>query len=185
MTSERKSRALIAPLAELTSEQCLRVLSAIRDRTQDEGDCLLWTGAHSRGQGSNRPQPALWLDGKTMPLRRLAYVAYGRELFAHWRVSTTCGNDSCLCKEHLKRKTHSESLMGHKKSFITRAKIAARKQAASPLDWDKVRDIRSSDASMRSLAAQYGVHEDTISKVRNYQSWREIGGVFSGLVART
>lgn len=185
MASERKTRAIVAPLIELTPEQRVKVLAAIESRTEEEGDCLLWTGAHSRGQGSNRPQPAIWIDGKTMPLRRLAYVAYGKELFAHWRVSTTCGNDSCLCKAHLKRKTHSESLLGHKKSFITSAKIAARKQAASPLDWDKVREIRSSDESTRSLAVRLGVHEDTISKVRNYQSWREVGGVFSGLVART
>ena len=72
----------------------------------------------------------------------------------------------------------------HKKSVITSAKIAARKQASSPLDWEKVREIRGSEESMRSLAARFGVHEDTISKVRNHQSWREVGGFFSGLVAR-
>jgi len=184
MKAERKSRAAVAPLIELTEEQRFKVLAAIEARTEEEGECLLWTGAHSRGQGSNRPQPAIWIDGKTMPLRRLAYVAYGKELFAHWRVSTTCGNDSCLCEQHLKRKTHSESLKGHKKSVITSAKIAARKQASSPLDWEKVREIRGSEESMRSLAARFGVHEDTISKVRNHQSWREVGGFFSGLVAR-
>lgn len=170
---------------ELTSGQRAQVLNAIRERCEEEGDCLLWTGAHSRGQGSNRPQPAIWLGGKTMPLRRLAYVAYGKELIAHMRVSITCGNDSCLCEHHLKRKTHSESLRGHRKSPLTSAKIALAKQALSPLDWDKVHAIRGSVLTDKELGQIHHVHPDTISKVRNYVTWREVGGVFSGLVTRS
>lgn len=185
MKAERKSRAAVAPLITLTPEQQAKVLAAILARTEEEGNCLLWTGAHSRGQGSNRPQPALWIGGKTMPLRRLAYVAYGKELFAHWRVSTTCGNDSCLCEDHLKRKTHSESLRGHKKSALTSAKIAFAKQALSPLDWDKVREIRGSDLSDKELGLVHGVHPDTIGKIRQHVTWREIGGFFSGLMPKS
>lgn len=169
----RKSRAIAGPAVTLTPEQALRVHAAIHARAVEDGDCLLWTGGCSRGTGSNRPQPALWIDGKVQPLRRLAYVAYGKELYAHWRVSTTCGNDKCLCEEHLIRKTHSESLIGHRKSPVTAARIAAAKQARGVLDWDKVREIRSSEKSAVELGKEFNVHHETICKVRAHKTWRE------------
>ena len=184
MKVEGKSRPAVAPMMTLTQAHCTYVLEVIRARTVEEGDCLLWLGGCSRGQGSSRPQPALWLDGQTKPLRRLAYVAYGKELFAHWRVSTMCGNDKCLCEEHLRRKSHSESLMGHHKSPVTIARIAAAKQAASALDWDKIREIRSSDMHQNDIAVVMGVHPDTIGKIRTHQTWRETSTPFSGLGAR-
>lgn len=168
----------------MTADQRDQVLRAIRERCVEEGDCLLWTGAHSRGQGSNRPQPAIWIGGKTMPLRRLAYVAYGKELIVHMRVSISCGNDSCLCEDHLKRKTHSESLRGHRKSALTSAKIALAKQAQSPLDWDKVRAIRLSELTDKELGQLHHVHPDTIGKIRQHVTWREVGGFFSGLMPK-
>lgn len=183
MTAERKSRAAVAPLVTLSPMHRDRVLAAIRTRTVEEGDCLLWEGAVTRGTKSRRPLPALWVDGRAQSLRRLAYVAYGKELFAHWRVSPECGNDLCLCEEHLKRKTHAESLMGHSKSPIARERITLARRARALLDWNKVREIRGSDLPVSELAEQMGVHPDTISCVRTYATWRE-SGVFSGLVAR-
>lgn len=183
MKAPRKSEALVGPQVSLTPEQAQKVLAAIAERSVEEGDCLLWTGGCSRGSGSRRPQPALWLDGQVRPLRRLAYVAYGKELHFHWRVSTTCGNDECLSEHHLKRKSHSESLKGHTKSPITRARIAAAKQAASRLDWATVREIRASDRSDEDWAAEIGCHPDTVQKARTHQTWIE-RGFFSGLIAQ-
>lgn len=169
----------------LTPDEVAKVLAAIRERTIEEGDCLLWTGGCSRGTGSNRPQPALWIGGKVQPLRRLAYVAYGKELLVHRRVSTTCGNDKCLCEDHLKEKSHSESLVGHRKSPVTVARIAAAKQAAGVLDWEKVRAIRASEKSNVELGREYSVHHETISKVRAHKMWRETSNPFNGLGARS
>lgn len=170
------------PLVTITPDQRAKVLEAIRTRTIEEGDCLMWTGANSRGANTPRPQPAIWLDGETKALRRMAYVAYGSELFAHWRVVTTCRNDACLNEKHLKRATRSDAQSGNHRGLLTRAKLAAAHQARSPLDWEKVREIRASDLSNRKLGEVYGVNRDTIHKERRYLTWRETG-MFSGLVA--
>lgn len=182
--TKRKTRALVAPLVTLTPVQIERVKALIETKTVEEGDCLVWTAAATRGTGSRCPQPVGWVDGAVRPMRRLAYVAYGHELFTHWRVCTTCGNDLCLADAHLCRKTHSDSLMGHTKSPATKAKIAAAKQARSALNWELVRAIRASDMSNKAIADDLGVHPDTISNVRNHTSWREMCTPFSGLGAR-
>jgi len=183
--TERKSRALVAPLVTLTPPQIERVLETLREKTVEEGDCLLWTAAATRGGKSRHLQPVQWLDGAVRPMRRLAYVAYGHELFAHWRVCTTCGNDLCLADAHLCRKSHSESLMGHRKHPVTAVKIAEAKRARSPLNWELVRAIRASTMSNQEIAADLGVHEDTVSRARRHASWREVSSnPFAGLGAR-
>jgi len=185
MTAERKTRALVGPLVTLTEPQIERVLAVLREKTVEEGDCLIWTAAMSKTVGGRRPQPVVWLDGEVRPVRRLAYVAHGHELFAHWRVCTDCGDYRCVADAHLCRKSHSASLLGHPKSAVTAARIAAAKQAASPLNWDLVRAIRASDRSNQSLAAEMGVNPDTIGQVRRHVTWREIASPFAGLGARS
>lgn len=182
MKAERKSRAAVAPLVTLTEEQRAKVLTAIRSRTEEEGECLRWTGALSRGSKSHKVQPAFWMDGKTVALRRMAYVAYGKELFAHWLVSTSCGNDDCLCEKHLKRVSKAETQIGTTRGLITRTRIAAAHQKRSPLNWDLVREIRASSESNRAIASRLSLHRDTVHKVRNHVTWRETG-MFSALVA--
>jgi len=182
MTIERKSRAAVAPMVTLTPEQRAKILCAVRTRTEEEGECLLWTGAMSRGSKSAKQQPAFWLEGRTVAMRRMAYVAYGKELFAHWMVSTSCGNDACLCEKHLKRVTKSETQLGTTRGLVTRTRIAAAHQKRSPLTWDLVRQIRSSEQSNRALAQQLGLHRDTVHKVRRHITWRETG-MFRGLEA--
>jgi hypothetical protein len=184
MTAERKTRALIAPLVTITPEERATILEAIRTRTVEEGNCLLWLGAKSSSAKSTKMLPAIWLYGKTKSLRRLAYVAYGKELFSHWMVSPECGNDLCVAEDCLKRVTRAETQTGTTRGIVTRTKIAAARQSRSPLDWEKVREIRASSLSNRKLAVLHNVDRDTIFKVRSHLTWRETG-MFSSLVARS
>lgn len=180
MAAERKSRAAVGPIVVITPEQRSKILCAIRTRTVEEGDCLLWTGAMSQSSKSAKRQPAFWLDGKTVAMRRYAYVAYGKELFAHWLVSTSCGNDDCLCEQHLKRVSKADTQLGTTRGLVTRTRIAAAHQKRSPLTWELVREIRSSDESNRQIASRLSLNRDTVFKVRNHITWRETG-MFRGL----
>lgn len=167
---------------ELTHEQRMKIRTAVEERTEKAGRCLLWTGAHSTSRKSKRVTPVIWMDDKAQALRRLAFVAYGGTLLEGQPVSTSCGKDSCLCQAHLKRTTHSAYQKGKKRSLSTKIRMATAKQAHSPLDWEKVREIRGSDLGPHELAQKHGVCTDTIMKVVRHQSWKEYNGFFSGLV---
>lgn len=64
-------------------------------------------------------------------------------------------------EQHYARKSPERVVRGEKRAF---AKLNA----------ESVRDIRSSQATLKQLAAQYGVSFQTISKIRSGRSWKHI-----------
>lgn len=69
-----------------------------------------------------------------------------------------CRNPSCVNPDHLEPVTRQENV---------------RRGVRAKLDWDAVRDIRSSSLSNPALAARYGVSSSTICNVRAGRVWPE------------
>ena len=55
---------------------------------------------------------------------------------------------------------------------IARMTATRRRAADIKLSREKVEHIRSSSATGKELAAQFGVHHSMISKIRTHKSWR-------------
>ena len=78
-----------------------RVLDELRSRFQTlikraDGGCVEFTGV---------PHPSgwlrMWLDGRAVPARRVAWLLAGRTLPLGARVYSTCRNPRCVAVRHL------------------------------------------------------------------------------------
>lgn len=171
------------------------MLDYIKARCDEVGDCWIWRGGCTSGGIPNMRRP----DDRrksAVSVRSIVLESKGQEKPTpkHW-ASNTCNDLACVCPAHSKWRTRSDKLkeLGEAGKWsgidLTIAK-AKRSQQDSPLDWDKVRDIRSrpQPVSLDALAAEFGVDKTTISKVLRHVTWIErqgnpFAGLFTGLAA--
>lgn len=62
------------------------------------------------------------------------------------------------------------------------ALIAADKQSKSPLDWERVKDIRGSDESVAALSEKHMVSKTTVYAIKRYERWKDYSSPWAGLV---
>lgn len=177
----------------LTNEE---IISLIRSRCDEVGECWMWTGALTgKGRTPNMHHPNR--PGESaIATRAIILEALGKERPSpqHW-ASNTCNEWHCCCPEHVAWRTRQNKLaeLGKAGKWSTvelAMKKAAIGRAQSPLDWDKVRDIRSRPAEVtcKDLAKEFKVDPTTIQRVRRHESWVEyqtnpFAGLFASLAA--
>lgn len=134
-------------------------------------DCIEWEGAiNSTGYGSVR------VGGKTVGAHRLAYErAYGPipddvPGYHGMCVMHTCDNRRCVNPEHLKLGTHQDN-MTDMYSKGRRPAPAGERNPSVKLTQEQVDYIRSSNKSLRALAAELGVTYGHIGKIRRGELW--------------
>jgi hypothetical protein len=169
-------------------------MSALTDRIRlrcvkcEETGCMEWQGDFN---GRNHDTPSMIMGGKRVPVRRVVMQEAGK--WIRGRLATnTCRNPACVAEEHalaltrkqLQQRTASSTNYG--KSLATRAAIAKSRQTGSRavLTAEAVREIRESPMLLREAAEKFGCSLKTVSKARNYQTWKEYSSPFAGLGSR-
>lgn len=151
-------------------------LDEVKDRCEEEGECLLWTGGMASGIS-----PCLKVEGRTSNLRTLLWRGSGKVLLKDEYVGTTCKNPRCVL--HLARKKKAKVLVGRTVPADTRRRIAMAWKAKSKLSDADVQAIRLSEATHTALSEQFGVAHSTIRKIRAGALRRDYSNPFAGLAA--
>lgn len=162
------------------------MLKSIKDRTEEVGECWIWTqavGTHG--------YPILKPKGCGCKLvRRLSAELAGHDLKPRQPVATTCGEKLCVNPDHMQPsdiKTIAQAASA-RGAFSTRgraAKIAAgRRNGKTKLDQEAANAIRDSADTEVNLAKRYGVNRSLIGRIRRGDAWRDYTNPFSGLGAR-
>ena len=116
-------------------------------------------------------------------VRRIIYaLVTGEPLPPNMFLTYKCLCETCVNPDHM--------VIGSRKVMVQIAQsrgtrysnptsvmlIAKARQAKSPLNWEKVHEIRAStNVSAARMAERMGVDPTTITKIRRGDSWREIG----------
>lgn len=129
-------------------------------------ECLIWTGAKASGGYAY-----CGISRKLYYGHRLAfYLKWG-----HWPIETrhSCDRPSCVAWWHLSDGSKADNMRDARE----RGRLVGNKgwtgQPRARLDWDKVREIRASKSSTRTLAEHFGVTWATIQNVRAGKTWKE------------
>lgn len=159
-------------------------MSYLAQNTIEEGDCLIWQRATTNGH------PVWRIDGKSQLVRRHLWAITHSPIPKGRIVRTTCCNVRCVAIDHLKLTTYSAlakllgpAVMG---GLVRSANVARAKQnqPVAVLNWDLVREIRSSPETGAAISRRLGINKTLTSRVRRHQAWKEYSTPFAGLGAR-
>jgi hypothetical protein len=101
----------------------------------------------------------------------LSWIVNTGDITNGFLVCHSCDNPTCVNPKHLFLGTHDDNMKDMDSKG--RRRICEQHPFAK-LDWDKVRDIRASGESSRSIANRLGVSHKAILAVRNNQTWVEL-----------
>lgn len=131
-----------------------------------EGDCIVYTG-HLNANGYGQ----ITFRGKNIAVHRLAYETYHGTLATDAVVCHMCDNPPCINPNHLYAGTHADN--GRDKRVRRRSTFGER-NAGHKLTEQQVLEIDSrlrAGESQRSLAAEYGIGQTTVSRINRRASW--------------
>lgn len=148
-----------------------------RARTDDNG-CLIWNGA-SRGNGYG----AIKVGGAVIDTHRVAYLVAFGEIPDGMCVCHRCDVRRCINPDHLFLGTKADN-NADMASKGRASRLGARDNQArgsrinrNKLTDDLVREIRKLRASgsfITEIAAKFGVHKTTISRVCSGEIWSHV-----------
>ncbi|AVS67868.1 hypothetical protein C8245_21300 [Paracidovorax avenae] len=161
----------------LTDEMRLQL---IEGRCKPVDGCMVWTGYVDPKRG---PMVRFGPDDKPTSTRRMVWqikrgpLGYQQTI----RCRADC-HEACVEYTHMVRGRREDLAKGRSITVLQRARIARAHQQRGKLDWDKVHAIRASREPAAVLSERYGVSKPTITQVRRGETWREMGGLFTGLM---
>ena len=140
------------------------------------GGCLLWNqSVNSAGYPNAR------IKGKNVNLRRFIFeTKLGKQLGPAMCVTSICNDKRCVAPDHLRRSNRSQLMYKsyaarqRNEAVIQRKVIESRiKSGLTKLDYEKAREIRSSELTDYQLAEKYGVGVKTVQRILQNKSWVE------------
>lgn len=159
-----------------------QIRAFIATRTEQEGDCIIWTGAvDSRGVPIMRIAP----DRKLHSVRRVIATLAGMDVEGKL-VSTKCDCQQCVAhlvvltrkklqQRTAKRNPYAQSITRNKKiSDKARTRLAK-------LTLEQVREMRASGLAPRAAATLYGVSQTAAYEILSHRTWREYSSPWAGL----
>jgi hypothetical protein len=151
--------------------------------TQEEGDCLIWTGSAQHGK---YPQVRIGdsRTGAAIAVRRIIYEKVHGELMPGKQVGTKCKTLLCVHPDCLVQRTKSQAHKGQKLRPDHIMRIIAGKRAKAKLNMETVREIRASDELCTALDARHGLSDGYASRIRTNRVWVDHSSPFAGLGAR-
>lgn len=163
------------------------IMARIKSRIVECGDCWEWTGAMD---GGSTPIMRVPVTRQLLSVRRIVMIAMGKDPGPKLGVSS-CDNRRCVAPAHavaytrrqLQKRTAKRSGYGFS---ATRSKRLAESRRAKPdtkLNMEIVQRIRTDGRPTREWALELGVAQSTIQMARSHRTWKEYGGIFSGLMA--
>lgn len=139
----------------------------IMERTEEYGDCLLWTGATGdSGHPIHKP------SGKPCQLvRRTVWYLAGNELIPRQPLVATCREKRCINPEHTAQSTTAKisqdaAKRGKFSTLKRRAAIAAGMTHRHKLSAAAVNEIKASTDSGPVLAARHNVHRSLVTRIK-------------------
>ena len=130
--------------------------------------CWVWTGAiGTTGYGQ------LMIDGKVRTASRVAYELQNGPIPSGSFVLHHCDNRRCVRGDHLYAGDHRQNMVDKKTRGRASGALGERNIRAKLSDAD-VLSIRASSVGTMALARQYGVHRDTIGRIRRGIQWRHL-----------
>lgn len=143
-------------------------------KTENNGDCLVWTGSKINGYGRINVlgvvylahKMSAYLTGKiTSPIKKTNGST--GEVVLH-----LCDNRSCVKPEHLWVGTQLENMKDAKrKGRKWYGEQSGEKNPKAKLRKKEVDYIRSVSVSPKLLSGYFGVSTDTIYSIRNNKTW--------------
>ena len=135
----------------------------------DENGC--WICTSHKVPKSSKSYPSTSINGKQINISHIIY----RETIGPVPVGIilrhTCDNPLCINPAHLLPGNHADNM---KDRSERNRQAKGEHNAASRLNKDQVRFIRSSDEPVKALAERFGVHPGTIYRVLNGVNWGHI-----------
>lgn len=169
----------------MSPPRTIHTLESLQARTVEEGDCWLWQGYVQNGT----PQVIHYPGGKKKmySVRRLLRELQAGKAMPDGHYGNTCGNPLCVSPDHTLWKTTKNHMrdMGRRRTHSPMDSLKKRQvridRGLTKLDMDKAQAIRVSTEPSKVLAAEYGVHESMIKRIRSGRVWRMLSGPFAGL----
>jgi hypothetical protein len=135
------------------------------------GECWKWLGApRTTGKGYGR----LKLGGKTIPAHRVAFMLAKPSMYnTSLLVLHTCDNQSCVRPGHLYQGTQKDNI----RDMFDRGRARRPRGEKHPgvkLMVRQVKAIRRDKRLHKDIAADYGVSDSTVSRIKRRQGWKHI-----------
>ena len=183
MTKPKKAQPTRSPLtAQLIADTL--ALTLVCDRTEEYGDCNLWTGATTE-----RGYPIHKLAGHSCQLvRRTVFRLCGGVLVPRQPIDVCCGEVRCLNFAHMfQSSTQAVAKKAAKRgawsSPVRAARIANARRGTMKLDMQKAAEIRNSEDSGPVLAARYGVNRSLVNNIKRGAAWKDYSNPYLQLMA--
>jgi len=148
-------------------------MQAVRERCDEVGNCLIW-----RLSVNSTGYPSVSFAGTTITVRKLVYVnLLGKEMKAGRRITSRCHDPRCVSETCLIQARQSDILKAANKRRRQKDPLsilrAQRQGSRAKLSPEIAATIRESTESHVALAAQHGVHTDTIRAVRRGATYKQ------------
>lgn len=130
--------------------------------------CFNWIAAVDRyGYG------IFWFNGNRDKAHRVSYTINLGEIPPGLNVCHTCDNRICVRPEHLFLGTHADN---NKDMDAKGRRVIARgeRRPAAKLTASKVEVILADNRRYADIAKDYGVHRDTIARVKRRVYWQHV-----------
>lgn len=159
-------------MSRAPAHRVTRFMALVHQTTITRDGCWLWDGA-DKGNGYG----SFVLNGRTVPAHRAAYILFNGDDPGDLDVCHRCDNRACVNPDHLFLGTRLENMTDCKRKGRTARgdRLGDRKgenSTSAKLTWDQVRAIRASSEPSKALAAQYGVSNDNINRIRRNEIWK-------------
>ena len=127
--------------------------------------CWEWAGGRTpKGYGT------LSNAGKTLRAHRVSYEYFLGPLRHELVVRHRCDNPPCVNPEHLEAGTIKDNVGDR----VSRGRsVASENSPHAKLNWDAVKEIRTSSKSLSKLATHYDVSTQAIWLVKQGRTWKE------------
>jgi hypothetical protein len=139
----------------------------------DPSGCLLWTGAiRDAGYGVIG---AGGRGGKSLGAHRVAWELHKGPIPDGLHCLHRCDNPRCVNVDHLFLGTNQDNIADRVRKGRSKAPIfRGEDHAQAKLTDDDVRRIREDGRFQRVIAAEYGVGQALISKVKRREAWQHV-----------
>lgn len=147
-------------------------------RCVESDGCMLWNKRMTHG-------PAITLQGKSWKVRHLVWHATHPRAPAASQIPmpTVCGDERCICAEHLTLVKRNGHARGKKITLVHRANIAAAMRAGNgKVDMQQAAAIRASSDTLAVLAERHGIYISNAGRIRSHERWVDLGSPFAQLL---